>query len=160
MTSIVTPSRHIEGKGDIAVTEEDNAMVVLDHGDGVLSHMQCGFNYFNAHDHADVNQNPESLTVVGRNGAMSLIGYDWAPHAVEMATVADPRPKRCVDAPHDYVWECGASLVAECLATGREPLFTPEHALHVVEIMCAARASQETGRRIPLTSTFAWPIVK
>ena len=41
-------------------------------------------------------------------------------------------------------------MVAECLATGKEPLMTPEHALHVVDIMCAARESQATGRRIDL----------
>jgi predicted dehydrogenase len=50
-------------------------------------------------------------------------------------------------------------MVAECLATGKEPLFTPEHALHVVEIIVAARQSQQTGRRIDLHSTFKWPIV-
>ncbi len=60
---------------------------------------------------------------------------------------------------HDYVWECSAALVAECLVTGREPLCTPEHALHVVEIITAARASQNTGRHIPLESTFKWPVV-
>ena len=60
---------------------------------------------------------------------------------------------------HDCLWECGASRVAECLATGKEPLFTPEHALHVVEIITAARESQETKRHLPLTSTFKWPVV-
>jgi hypothetical protein len=49
--------------------------------------------------------------------------------------------------------------VAETLATGKEQLFTPEHALHVVEIICAARESQKTGRRIDLKSTFKWPVV-
>ena len=51
------------------------------------------------------------------------------------------------------------SSAAECLATGREPLFTPEHALHVVEIITAANESQKTGRRIPMRSTFKWPLV-
>jgi predicted dehydrogenase len=50
-------------------------------------------------------------------------------------------------------------LAAECLATGRELLVTPEHALHVLEIITAARESQKTGRRIALTSTFKWPIL-
>jgi hypothetical protein len=35
----------------------------------------------------------------------------------------------------------------------------PEQALHVVEIICAARESQETGKRIALQSTFKWPVV-
>jgi predicted dehydrogenase len=78
---------------------------------------------------------------------------------VDLATHDQPSYQRTVTDKSDYVWQQGASLVAECLATGKEPLFTPEHALHVVEIIVAARRSQETGRRIELTSTFKWPVV-
>ncbi|MBM4094285.1 MAG: Gfo/Idh/MocA family oxidoreductase [Planctomycetes bacterium] len=159
MTSIVIPRRNIQDKGEIAVTEEDNAMVLLDHGQGVLSHVECGFNYFNPHDHAYTEQDHHTLSVTGREGAMHLAGYDWGPHAVDLSTAREPAYKRFADAPHDYVWQSGASMVAECLATGKEPLFTPEHALHVVEIITAARQSQQTGRHIPLQSTFKWPVV-
>jgi len=51
MLSIVTPEREITDKGRIKVTEEDNAMVLLDHGKGVISHVQSGFKYFNPHGH-------------------------------------------------------------------------------------------------------------
>ena len=159
MTSIVTPQRTIQDKGEIKVTEEDNAMVLLDHGQGVLSHVECSFNFFNPNDHAYAEQDHHTLSVTGRNGVMQLAGYDWGPHAVDLSTAEEPNYKRFADAPHDYVWQCGAALVAECLATGKEPLFTPEHALHVVEIMTAARQSQQTGRHIPLQSTFKWPVV-
>ncbi len=159
MTSIVSPTRHIEGVGEINVTEEDNAMVLLEHAEGALSHVACGFNYFDPEDHAHTGAHKPTITVTGREGAMKLIGYDWAPKAVEMSDVKHPTPTRHADEPHDYVWENGASLVAECLATGREPQFTIEHALHVVEIMEAARESQRTGRRIALSSAFAWPLV-
>jgi predicted dehydrogenase len=54
----------------------------------------------------------------------------------------------------------GASLAAESLATGKDLLITPEHALHVLEIIQAARQSQETGRRVPLRSRFKWPVVR
>jgi predicted dehydrogenase len=160
MTSIVTPKRKIvRDKVEIDVTAEDNAMVMMDHGNGVLSHVQCGFNYFTPHEHDFTEQSHHTITVTGTGGSLSLAGYDWAPYAVDVATREEPKFKRHADAKHDYVWQNGASLVAECLATGREPLFTPEHALHVVEIMIAARESQESGRRIPLRSTFKWPIV-
>jgi predicted dehydrogenase len=159
MTSIVTHQRRIQNKGDITVTAEDNALVLLDHGQGVLSHVASSFNFFNPHDHAYAEQDHHTLTVTGRNGVMHLAGYDWGPHAVDLSTAEAPEYQRFADAPHNYVWQCGASVVAECLATGREPLFTPEHALHVVEIMTAARESQQTGRHIPLQSTFQWPVV-
>ncbi|MBM4024249.1 MAG: Gfo/Idh/MocA family oxidoreductase [Planctomycetes bacterium] len=158
MTGIVTPTRKITGKGEVTVTAEDNAMILMDHGHGVLSHIQSGFNYFTPHEHSSTQQDHHTLTIIGTRGSMSLAGYDWAPHAVDLATREQSRFQRHADARSDYVWENGASLVAECLATGREPLFTPEHALHVVEIMTAANESQRTGQRIPMRSTFKWPL--
>ncbi|HPW64285.1 MAG TPA: gfo/Idh/MocA family oxidoreductase, partial [Cyclobacteriaceae bacterium] len=58
-----------------------------------------------------------------------------------------------------YVWEQGASVISQSMATGTEPLIAAEHALHVLEIIEAARASQTTGKRIPLKSTFKFPVV-
>jgi len=60
--------------------------------------------------------------------------------------------------PGGYLWQQGAALAAECLATGKELLATPEQALHVLEIITAARTSSATGRTIPLRSTFRWPL--
>jgi predicted dehydrogenase len=159
MTGVVTPKRQITGRGEITVTAEDNAMILMDHGNGVLSHVQSGFNYFTPHEHSSTHQDHHTITLIGTGGSMSLAGYDWAPHGVDLATHEHNRFQRHTDAQSDYVWENGASLAAECLATGREPLFTPEHALHVVELMTAANESQKTGRRIPIRSTFKWPVV-
>lgn len=159
MVNIVTPTRKIDGKGEIKVTEEDNAMVILDHGNGALSHVQCGFNYFNPHGHGGGKETRHTISILGSHGNMGLVGYDWEPLGVDVATDKSPEFTRNVIDAQGYVWPQGASMVAECLATGNEPLFTPEHALHVVDIMCAARESQATGRRIELDSTFRWPII-
>ena len=86
MTGIVTPTREIQGKGRIQVAAEDNAMVILDHGDGVLSHIQSGFNYFSAREHEDTESTHHTLSVVGTKGSMHLAGYDWGPHGVDLAT--------------------------------------------------------------------------
>jgi predicted dehydrogenase len=157
MTSIVTPRRKVDDKGDIRVEAEDNAMILMDHGDGVLSHVQSGFNYFDPHGH-EGGSGLATVTVYGSTGSMRLIGYDWAPEAVELATVSDPKPKRHATQTNGFVWQEGASHVAECLATGKEPKIAAEHALHVLEIWEATRTSQETGRRVPLRSTFKWPV--
>lgn len=159
MTSIVAPTRKIQGKGEIAVTAEDNAMLLLDHGQGVISHVQSGFNYFNPHGHDGSQETRRTVTIVGSTGQMALVGYDWDPRGVDWATREQPAYQREATDKQDYVWQHGASLAAECLATGRELLVTPEQSLHIVEIMAAARASQETGRRIKLESTFKWPLV-
>ena len=159
MLSIVTPERTVGNKGRIKVEEEDNAMVLLDHGQGVISHVQSGFNFFNPNGHDGSKETRHTISVVGSNGFMGMVGYDWAPLGVDLATKDQPALQRLVTDPNGYVWQQGAALAAECLATGRELLVTPEQALHVLEIITAARESSATGRRIALTSTFKWPLV-
>ncbi len=158
MVSIVTPERTVGDKGRIKVTEEDNAMVLMDHGNGVISHVQSGFNYLNPHGHDGSGEQRHTITLVGSGGFMGLVGYDWAPLGVDLATKDSPKLERHVTDAQGYIWQQGAALAAECLATGRELLVTPEQALHVLEIITAARESQATGKRIALTSTFKWPI--
>lgn len=160
MTSIVTPERKVDDKGLIRVEAEDNAMVLMDHGQGILSHVQCGFNYFDPYGHEGKGQERPTISLWGSEGNMALIGYDWAPFAVELARSWTEPPQRHATQTGDYVWEQGASVVAEALATGKEPLIQAQHALHVLEIIEAARESQQSGKRIELKSSFAWPIVK
>jgi predicted dehydrogenase len=158
MVSIVTPTREIDRKGRISVTEEDNAMVLMDHGGGVISHVQSGFNYFNPSGHDGREEGLKTITIHGSKGNMSLIGYDWAPQAVFVALESNEKGARYAEDAKGYVWQNGASMICECLNTGREPVLTPEHALHVLEVITAARESQKTGRRIPIRSTFKWPL--
>jgi predicted dehydrogenase len=159
MLSIVTPERDIDEKGKIKVTEEDNAMVLLDHGQGVISHVQSGFNFFNPNGHDGSKEQRHTISIVGSGGFMGLVGYDWEPLGVDVATHESPKLERHVTDAKSYIWQQGAALAAECLATGKELLVTPEQALHVLDIITSARESQKTGRRIELTSTFKWPIV-
>ena len=133
-------------------------MVLMDHGDSVISHVMSGFNYFNPHGHSGRDETRYTVTVTGRTGFMGLVGYDWEPLGVDVATQAEPKVTRHATAAKGYIWQQGAALAAESLATGRRLLVTPEHALHVLEIITAARESQETGRRVTLNSTFGWPL--
>jgi len=159
MVSIVTPERTVSDKGRIKVTEEDNAMVLMDHGNGIISHVQSGFNYFNPHGHEGSKETRHTISIVGSQGFMGLVGYDWEPLGVDLATKDSPLMERHVTDPQGYIWQQGAVLAAECLANGKELLVTPEQALHVLEIITAARESSATGKRIALTSSFKWPIV-
>lgn len=160
MMSVVTPEREIDGKGRIQVEEEDNAMVLMDHGSGVISHTQSGFNYFNPHGHVGKDEQRHTVSIVGSHGYLGLVGYDWEPQGVDVASHGKPEMAREATDAKGYVWQAGAALAAEVLATGREVLLaTPEHALHVLEVITAARESSATGRRVALTSTFKWPVV-
>ena len=158
MTSIVTPTRMVDDKGEIVVEAEDNAMVLMDHGNGVLSHVQSGFNYYDPHGHQGGISRP-TIQLYGTGGNMGLAGYDWAPEGVDLVSEGADVPTRYSTDTEGYVWEQGASYVIERMLKDEPSLITPEHALHVLEIMEAARASQSTGRRIGLRSTFKWPVV-
>ncbi|MFC4872038.1 Gfo/Idh/MocA family protein [Negadavirga shengliensis] len=160
MLNIITPSRTTDDKGPIKVEAEDNAMILMEHENGALSHVQSGFNYFDPYGHEGKGQERPTISLWGTEGNMHLIGYDWAPSGVDMATKNDPKTQRHVEDPGTYVWQEGASVIAECLATGKEPLINVEHSLHVLEIIEAARKSQKSGKRIALESRFTWPIIK
>lgn len=160
MTSTILPERETENKGKVKVEAEDNAMVLMEHANGVISHVQCGFNYFDPYGHEGSGQDRPTISIWGRNANMNLVGYDWAPFGVDMATVENEKTVRYVPDPGKYVWQQGASVICESLVTGIEPLINAEHALHVLEVMQAARESQSAGKRIALQSTFPYPVVK
>jgi predicted dehydrogenase len=160
MTNIITPDRTVDNKGKIKVVAEDNAMVLMEHASGALSHVQCGFNYFDPYGHEGSGQEKPTISVWGTKGNMNLIGYDWAPFGVDMATVDNEKTTRLAKDAEGYVWQQGATVICESLAMGIEPRINVEHALHVLEIIEAARRSQETGTRIVLKSVFPYPMVK
>jgi hypothetical protein len=45
--------------------------------------------------------------------------------------------------------------LVECVQKGRPPDLTPEHALHVLEIMICAQQAGREGRFVDVTSTMA-----
>ena len=159
MTSIVTPERTVDNKGRIKVEAEDNAQVLMEHAGGVISNVQCGFNFFDPHGHQGKDEENHTIQVWGSEGNMQLAGYDWAPHGVDMVTKDHEAPQRFVPDPGDYVWQQGATVISKAMIDGTEPLINVAHALHVLEIIEAARASGQKGTRIKLQSIFPWPVV-
>jgi predicted dehydrogenase len=159
MTSIVTHERTVDDKVKIPVKAEDNAMLLMDHGNGIISHVMSGFNYFDPYGHQGKGQEKPSILIYGSEGNMALVGYDWAPYGVDMATKENEKTERFLPDPGTYVWQEGASKISEALLNGTEPLINAEHALHVLEIIEATRESQKTGKRIELKSKFKWPVV-
>jgi predicted dehydrogenase len=115
MTSIITPERTVDNKGKIKIEAEDNAMVLMDHGEGVFSHVQCGFNYFDPYGHEGKGQEKHTIMIWGTQGNMGLVGYDWAPAGVDLATHDHEQPQRFVTDSGTYVWQQGATVVSESL---------------------------------------------
>lgn len=159
MTNIVNPQRTVDNKGKIKVEAEDNAMVIMEHASNILSHVQCGFNYFDPHGHEGKGQTQSTIRIWGDHGHMGMVGYDWAPFGVELATLGSEAPKIYEEDTKGYVWQEGASVISEALVKNIEPRIAAEHALHVLEIIEAARTSSALGRKIFLQSKFKWPMV-
>lgn len=160
MTSIVNPERTVDDKGKIKVQAEDNAHVLLEHDKGVISHVMCGFNYFDPHGHEAGNQSLHSIQIYGDYGNMRLIGYDWETNGVMLDTSWDKPAELMSKEKGGYEWQEGATKIGEALLKGTEPRINVEHALHVLEIIEAARKSSATGMKVKLKSKFPWPIVK
>jgi len=159
MTSIVNPERNVDDKGMIKVKAEDNAHILLEHDKGVISHVMCGFNYFDPHGHEAKGQQLHSIQVYGDKGNMRLIGYDWETNGVYLDDSWDEPGRLYEQESGGYMWQEGAIRVGESLVTHVEPRIHVEHALHVLEIIEASRASSSTGRKIALKSSFNWPMV-
>ena len=159
MLSIIKPERTVDDKGTIKVEAEDNAHVLLEHDNGVISHVMCGFNFFDPHGHEAGNQSLHSIQIYGDKGNMRLIGYDWETNGVILDNSWDEAPKLMSTDKGGYVWQEGATKVGESLVSHSEPLINVEHALHVLEIIEAARKSSASGMKIKLRSKFKWPIV-
>lgn len=143
--------REIENE-TVEVRADDNTMLLLDHGDAVFSHIQCGFVYRSANE-------DRTIELIGLRGAMNLLGWDWGPKGVQIRLECEMDWQTRCTATQGYNWQGGLAYAAGCMVEDTPCLMTPEHALHVVEIMEGARISAETGRRVELKSAFAWPII-
>lgn len=159
MTSIVNPERTVDDKGTIKVEAEDNAHILMDHGRGIISHVMCGFNYFDPYGHEAKDQQLHSIQIFGDKGNLRLIGYDWETNGVVLSDSWDRPATLHEKESGGYVWQEGATVVGESIINGNNPRIHVEHALHVLEIMEAARNSSSLGKRIELVSRFPWPIV-
>ncbi|MHC4445764.1 MAG: Gfo/Idh/MocA family protein [Planctomycetota bacterium] len=163
MSGIIHPQLTLkthEGKSvTFKVESEENAMLLMDHGNTIFSHIQTGFTYYSAKHHYHTDYKGHTIDIIGNKGIMHLCGYDWAPQGVDVICADNPKMKTYCTDPGDYTWQHGASYVAKCMLTGEKSLVTAEQAVHVLEIMNACTESQRTGRRVEIKTTFNWPII-
>jgi len=159
MTSIVNPERTVDDKGKIKVVAEDNAHLLMEHDKNVISHVMCGFNYFDPHGHEAGTQSLHSIQIFGDKGNLRLIGYDWETNGVILDNSSTEPAKLMSTEKGGYEWQEGARVTGESIITGIEPKINVEHALHVLEIIEAARTSSATGKKVKLQSKFKWPML-
>src|SRR6478736_2896882 len=156
MTSIVNPTRTVDDKGTIKVEAEDNAHLLLEHDKNVISHVMCGFNFYDTHGHEAGSTSLHSIQIFGDKGNMRLIGYDWETNGVVLDNSNTEPPQLLSTDKGGYEWQEGARVTGESIVNGTEPRINVEHALHVLEIIEGARKSSASGQKIKLESTFKW----
>ena len=156
----VTVTTHEGEKVRVKVDTDENAMLLMEHGNGVFSHVQTGFSYFDkAKPHDAMSEDRHTIEIIGDAGTMALAGYDWGPVGVDLATKDEPDTKRYGTDSQGYQWQNGASYVMKHLLSDTQPLVSAEQALHVLEVMIACRESYHTRQYVDIETTFTWPII-
>lgn len=159
MTGTLYPTRKVEDLGEVRVEADENTMLIMRHAQGTLSHVQTGFGYLDGEHLPGRDRKLYTMDITGTRGTMHLQGWDWGPAGVDVATAELMELETQCREPWKYEWVGGAAYTAECLLAGRPSLITPEHGLHVLEVMNACHESQRTGRRVAVESKFPWPII-
>ena len=149
MTGVAIPEREINGH-KVRVESEDNAQVLLDFGDSAFAVVTSGFTM-------QQYRNP-ALEVYGTSGTIQMLGDDWDPEGYEIFQNSAGCWQVFKETTPEWPWTDGLNHLVECVRNGTKPLVTPEHALHVLEIMLKAQQAGREGRALPLESAFTPPI--
>ena len=149
MTGVAIPEREIKGR-TIQVEAEDNAQVLLDFGESAFGVVTSGFTM-------QQYRNP-ALEIYGATGTIQMLGDDWDPDGYELWQNSAGAWQVFKETTPDWSWTDGLNHLVDCVRTKTKPLVTPEHALHVLEIMVKARQSSREGRALILESAFTPPV--
>jgi predicted dehydrogenase len=148
LAGVAIPEREINGRM-IRVEAEDNAQVLLDFGEACFGAVTSGFTL--------QQYRCPGLEVYGSTGTIQMLGDDWDPDGYELWQNAAGAWQVFKETAPDWPWADGLRHAVECIHAGTRPSNTPEHALHVLEIMLLAQESARCGRALTLETSFAPP---
>ncbi len=147
MSGIAIPERVVDDEL-IQVGTHDNAHLLLDFGDARYAVVTTGFTM--------QRYKVPGIELYGTEGTIQMIGEDWAPTGYEMWQ-NDAGCWQTFEDSSGWPWSDGIRHLIECVENGMAPVITPEHAYHVLEIMLKSMESGDSGRAIPIESTFTPP---
>jgi len=149
MTGIAIPERTINGR-TVRVEAEDNAQLVLEFGGGCLATVLVGFTL--------QQYRGPGLELFGTEGTIYLHGDDWDPDGYEIWQNSAGCWQYFKETQPEWPWTDGLRHLAECVRDGKNPLVTPEHAFHVLEVMIRAQEAGRDGQARAIESTFTPPV--
>jgi predicted dehydrogenase len=166
MSGLTSPVRRARGGPfhglEIKVTEDDNALLLLDFGEATFATIDATFN-------VQASRTPElelfgtaGTLIVNRpggapdgSGPIELFRVDAAPGLAGWISAAplDALPR--VNRAARYSRAVLVDHLVDCLTTGVRPVTGADRARHVLEIMLAAKKAAREGRTVELTTSFA-----
>jgi predicted dehydrogenase len=148
MTGIAIPQRVVDGEL-IKVEVEDNAHILLDFGESVFGAVTTGFTM--------QQYRSPAIEIYGGEGTIQMLGDDWRPQGYELWRNHVGAWMIFSETDPGWPWCDGLNHLVECIHQGAQPLITPEHAYHVLEIMIRAQEAGRLGRSVSVESTFTLP---
>ena len=145
MVGTAIERRVAEGE-EIAVQSDDNAQVLLDFGNNRFACVTTGFTM--------QKYRSPAIELYGTDGVLQLLGDDWAPQGFERWTREREVWELHEESDPQWPWTAGLRHLVECVAAGTRPVSQPEHALHCLEVVLAAKASARDGRYVSIESDF------
>jgi predicted dehydrogenase len=135
---------------EVKVEIDDNVLILLDFGNGVLAFVDSGY--------CVPGSRAPRLELFGTDGTLSFSGYR-GDQPVGIFVDDMTRSLRGwvtpeLEIPEPTTRAMGVAHVVDCLLDGQDLVLTPEHARHVIEIMNKAQESAQQGRALELGTTF------
>jgi predicted dehydrogenase len=148
MAGAAVPERLINGRS-VLVEAEDNAQLLLDFGGSCYATILTGF--------CVQQYRGPGLELFGTEGTVYMLGDDWDPDGYELWQNRAGCWQCFKETQPDWPWTDGLGHLVECIREQRRPLTTPDHALHVLEVMLEAKAAARDGITRSIQSTFTLP---
>jgi len=148
LTGVAVPERIVKGKPTL-VQADDNLQVLLDFGDSCFAAVTTGFTI--------QQYRGPAVELFGTEGTLNLLGDDWDPDGYELWQNSAGCWQLFKETQPDWPWTDGLRHLVECIHSRTQPLVTPEHACHVLEVMLLAQSAGRDGRTHNVQSTFSPP---
>lgn len=148
MTGTAIKERLVEGEL-MKVETDDNFQIMLDFGNVLFAVITTGFTIQKFRGPA--------IELYGTEGTLQMMGNDWAPQGFELWQNEVGAWQIFGELDPNWRWTDGLRHLVECIRKEEQPIITPEHAYHVLEIMLKASQAGKDGRTREIESTFTPP---
>lgn len=143
--SIAIPDRIVDGLS-LRATIEDNVQLMLDFGNASFAVVTSSFTIQRYRD--------ATLELFGSQGTIRLQGDDWAPKGYELWQKDNPTWQIFPESDPNWHYLDGLRHFVHCIQSGTRLLITPDHALHVLEVLLKAREASRTRQVQTIESRF------